>query len=410
MVRPFLLKFLICAPLLLLAASGCGHKPEPPKSETPTVTVSTPLNEPFTDSVEFTGRTEAVFQTEIRPRVTGYLVGMPFKEGALVKTDDVLFEIDDRPYKAALDQAKGEVERSQAALVKAQANLDIGLKIQKENPAAISVQEIVLRTGARDEATGSLAVSKANEATAKLNFDWCKVRSPIDGHVNKYNFTLGNLVNANQSLLTTVVSEEPMYVYFDVDENTLLRVKRKLILPSKENKLEIKGAIPVEMGLEDEKGFPHKGDLNFVANAVNPSTGTIPVRGVFDNPASVSGKRLMSPGMFVRVRVPLGEPRDALMVSETALGSDQGQKYLWVVVKNPEGKEVVGYRRVTTGPLQPNGLRVIEKGLQKGDRVIVSGIQMVHSDMEVKVDEKPMPVQPVKGQESGSKTAEPEKK
>jgi multidrug efflux system membrane fusion protein len=406
MMRLLSPKFLVGS-LLLVIASGCEHKPlAPANAGPPTVTASTPLNDDFTDSVEFTGRTDAIFATDIRPRVTGYLVGMPFKEGDQVKKDDVLFEIDDRPYKAALDQAKGEVKRSEAALMEAQGNLDIGLKIQKDNPAAISVQEIVVRTGARDKAVGSVAVSKANEAMAQLNYDWCKVRSPIDGHVNKYNFTFGNLVNANQSLLTTVVSEDPIYVYFDVDENTLLRVLRELVLPSKVNLLEVKGAIPVLMGLADETGYPHRGDVNFVANVVNPSTGTIPCRGVFDNAATISGKRLLRPGMFVRVSLPLGKPRKALMVTERALGSDQGQKYLWVV----DEKNVVQYQRVTVGPLQDNGLRVIETGLKPGDRVVVSGVQMVRSGLEVKVDKVDMPVLPGKEPASGGKSAETEKK
>ncbi len=370
--------------LVLLSGADCRHKPAAaPPAKPPVVTVSKPTEREVTDYVDFTGRTDAVYSTDIRPRVTGYLVGMPFKEGAIVKKDDVLFQIDDRPYKAALDQAKGEVERQKAALAKAQANLDIGLNIQKDNPKAISLQEINVRQGARDEAAGSLKVSQANEETAQLNYNWCKVQAPIDGHVSRYNLTLGNLVNADQTLLTTVVSQDPMYVYFDADENNLLYVTRRIILPSKVDIMKEKGGFPVLMGLADEQGFPHKGSVNFANNVVNPSTGTLTLRGVFDNPANTVGKRLLRPGMFVRVRMPIGQPHQALLVPEKALGTDQGQKYLFVV----DDKNTVEYRRVTTGPLQDDGLRVIENGLKPNERVIVTGLQLVRARMEVEPQE-----------------------
>lgn len=370
--------------VVLLSASDCRHKPAAgPPAKPPIVTVSKPIEREVTDYVDFTGRTDAIYSTDIRPRVTGYLVDMPFKEGAQIKKDDVLFLIDERPYKAALDQAKGEVERQKASLVKAQANLDIGLNIQKENPKAISVQEINVRQGARDEAAGSLKVSQANEETAQLNYNWCKVQSPIDGRVSRYNYTLGNLVNADNTVLTTVVSEEPMYVYFDVDENNMLYILRKLVLPSKVDVMKEKGGVPVMMGLADEPGFPHKGYVNFANNIVNPSTGTVTLRGVFENPPNTTGKRLLWPGMFVRVRLPLGKPHPALLVTDQALGTDQGQKYLLVV----DEQNKVAYRRVKTGPLQDDGLRVIEEGLKPGERIIVSGLQLVRPGMDVVPDE-----------------------
>ena len=205
-----------------------------------------------------------------------------------------------------------------------------------------------------------------------------------------YDLTLGNLVNADTTKLTTVVSQDPMYVYFDVDENTLLYVKRKIILPSKEDLLEIKGDVPVYIGLSDEQGFPHKGYINFGANVVNTSTGTITIRGVFENPGNEIGKRLLQPGMFVRVRLPLGKPHPALLVNEKAIVTDQGNKCLLIV----DSKNIVEYRRVTLGSLEDDGLRVIDSGLKAGERVIVTGLQMVRPRMEVKVEEKPMPVLP----------------
>lgn len=395
--------------LVLIAAMmavGCSRKPrEAPDTTLPTVVVAKPIQRDVTESVEFTGRTDGVFFTQIRPRVSGYLVGMPFKEGAEVKKDDVLFEIDDRPYKATLDEARASLEFSKAALVKNQANYDIGLAVAKQEKGAISEQELVKRMGARDESKASVDKAKADLEHAQLNFDWCKVRSPIDGRVSRYMFTLGNLVTQDQSLLTTVVSQNPMYVYFDMDENTMLRVLRTLVLPSKVELMKVPGGIPVEMGLSDEVGFPHKGFINFANNVVNPSTGTIQIRGEFPNPPNDFGQHLLRPGMFVRVRLPLGKPHKALLIDEKALGTDQGQKYLLVVDSN----NVVDYRRVKTGPQEPDSLRVIDQGLKAGEWVIVSGLQMVRPGDKVTPEEEKKPPSPAKEPERGNKPKPTEK-
>jgi multidrug efflux system membrane fusion protein len=367
------------------AAAGCNRSglPSLGSTGTPVVTVSKPAEREVIDSVDFTGRTAAPYAEEIRARVTGYLVSTPFKEGAPVKKGDILFEIDDRPYKYDLDKAKGQVAFDKASLTKAQADLDIALDTQKLNPGAVSKQEIAKRTGTRDEAAAALTVAEAQAGHAQLNYDWCKVRSPIDGQVSRYNFTAGNLVTQDQSLLTTVVSEDPMYAYFDVDERTMLRVLRKII-PSKVNVLATQ-KIRVFLGVADEAGFPHAGYVNFANNEVNSSTGTIQVRGEFENPAGPSGHRLLRPGMFVRIRLPLDKPHPALVVPDSAVATDQGQKNLYVVDDNNE----VQYRRVTLGALQDDGMRVIEKGLEPGERVIVTGLQLVQPRMKVEVEEPP---------------------
>jgi membrane fusion protein, multidrug efflux system len=373
---------------LLLFTSGCTRKPAtPPPSDPPTVSVSKPIEREVTDYADFTGRTDSVINTEIRPRVTGYLVGMPFKEGSVVKKDELLFQIDDRPYKAALDLAKATLEVAKAALVKAQAEYDIGLNVQKQSPGAISQQQITQRLGARDEAIGNVDRAKADLENAQLNFDWCKVKAPSDGQVGRYQFTLGNLVNQNETVLTSLVSQDPMYVYFDVDENNMLEVLHKLVLPSKVDIMDQKGGIPVLMALADETGFPHKGYINFSNNIVNPSTGTITLRGVFDNPGNATGKRLLRPGMFVRVRLPEGKPHPALLVSDQAIGTDQSNKYLLVV----DDKNKVDYLRIKPGPLQDDGLRVVD-GIKVDQWIIVSGLQMVRPGQEVKLDLEPMPV------------------
>ncbi len=392
MQRVAFIPFLTAIPVFCLL-SGCKTSRPPAQVATPTVTVSRPVEKAVTDHADFTGRTDAIFSTDIRPRVTGYLVSMPFKEGGRVTKEQVLFEIDDRPYKAALDSAKGSEDVAKAMLVEKQAIYDMDIRLKKTQPGAISDEDLIKALGIRDEAKGEVERAKAAMESAQLNFDWCKVRSPIDGAAGRYLFTVGNLVNADATLLTTVVSEDPMYVYFDVDENTMLDVLRRIVLPSKVDLVSQKGGIPVLMGLADEIGFPHNGYMNFGNNVVNASTGTITIRGVFDNAATPVGKRLLRPGMFVRVRVPLGQPRPALLVSEEALGSDQGQKYLLLV----NDKNVVEYRRVKTGPLEEDGLRVIVEGLNPGERVIVDGLQAVRPEMTVKAEEAPMPKTPVEG-------------
>jgi multidrug efflux system membrane fusion protein len=383
-----------CLLAVLGALSGCAHKPAAATdSSPPVVSVSKPVERPVTDYVDFTGRTEAPDSVDVRARVTGYLTKMPFKEGEEVKKGDVLFEIDDRPYKADLDRAKGDLERTKASLVKAQADLDIAHAVYKDNPKAISQEEIVKRQGSRDEAAGQLKAAEATLVRSQLNYDWCKVTSPINGRVSRYNLTVGNLASQDTSVLTTVVSQDPLYAYFDADENTMLRVTR-LFLKSDVDVPKEK-QFPVLMGLADEEGYPHAGYVDFANNVVNSSTGTITARGVFANPSNPLGRRLLRPGMFVRIRLPLGKPRPALLVSEKALGTDQGQKYLLVV----DEKNVVEYRRVRVGPLQEDGLRVIEEGLKPGERVIVNGLQLVRPRMEVEVEEVPMPE--VRSQESG---------
>ncbi len=362
--------------------SGCRHQP-PAETDTspPTVVVAKPVSREVTDFVEFIGRTEAPFSLEVRARVTGYLLKMPFREGSEVKAAEVLFEIDDRPYKTELDQSQADLERAKAALVKAQAFLDMGLQTQKMSAGAVSQQEIVQRQGARDEAAAEVNSAQATLDRAQLNYDWCKVTSSIDGRVSRYNLTLGNLVTQDSTLLTTVVSEDPLHVYFDVDEATMLRIVRHL-LPKETDLIEAR-QVPVLMALADEEGFPHTGYIDFADNVVSAATGTVTARGVFANPAMPSGRRLLRPGMFVRVRLPIGKPRQALLVSEKALGTDQGQKYVYVV----DSQNLVQYRPVKVGAQQPDGLRVIEEGLQADQWVLVSGVQLVRPRLEVKPEQ-----------------------
>ncbi len=210
-----------------------------------------------------------------------------------------------------------------------------------------------------------MEVAKANLEIARLNVTFTKVRSPIDGRVSRTQLDQGNLVRADETILTTVVSMDPMYAYFEVDERTMLRLRRY----TEEGRIRSEGQreVPVRMGLADEEGFPHQGAINFFDNRLDPGTGTLQVRGVFKN-----ADRVLSPGLFVRVRLPIGQSYQAIMISEESLGTDQGQKFVYVVGDDNKAQ----YRRVEVGKLQ-QGRRVILKGLSEGERVVVSGLQRI---------------------------------
>ena len=369
---------------VLASIGGCGEAPAqlaPPQP--PAVPVSKPLQQEVTDYVDFTGRTDAVQAVNVIARVTGYLVQMPFKEGAEVKKDQLLFEIDPRPYQdqLSLGQAQLATYKSQQQL--ADANFVRATKLIKDK--TISEQEFEQYKSTKEQAASQVQSAEANIAIYKLNLEFTRVTSPIDGRVSRYFLTLGNLVNQDQTLLTTVVSQDPMYAYFDTDEPTLLRVRRAVaegkIKPAVANKN------PVLMGLQDEQGFPHAGTIDFINNQVNPTTGSVTVRGVFPNLILSQGVRLLSPGMFVRIRLPIGQPHSALLVIDRAISSDQGLKYVYVV----DAQNNVQYRRVTTGSLQENGLRVIQSGLKPEEWVAVGALQQVRPGMNVRPDQTAMP-------------------
>ena len=378
---------------------GCARKNRevvaPPP---PAIPVSQIVERDITDFVDFTGRTEAINLVDIRPRVTGYIVKLPFREGSEVKKGDLLFEIDPRPYQAQFDQAEGQLRLYEAQLKLARVTLKRDQNIAK-TPGAISQQQIDQDEVAVEEAEARLKAFQASLEVYKLNLEFTQVKSPIDGHVSRYYLTIGNLVNQDQTLLTTVVSLDPIYAYFDVDEPTILRIRKAI--NEGQIRLYKEGTIPVYMGLQGEDGFQHQGTLNFVNNQVNPATGSILVRGIFPNAVPATGTtRLLSPGMFVRVRLPIGQPHSAMLVIDRAIGSDQGLKYVYVLTDDNK----IEYRRVTTGALQPDGLRVITAGLKSKESVVVGGLQLVHPKMEVKPDRTPMPSL---GQQDDDKNAVP---
>ncbi len=420
--------------------TGCNHAPpSTPAAALPVIPVSQAVEREVQDFVDYTGRTAAVYSLDVRARDTGYLVQMPFREGAEVKKGALLFEIDPAPYQAQFNAANAQVGVADAALRLAQVTYERNRTIAARQPGSVSQQELDQNRAQMEQAEANLNLAKANRDYAKLQLDWTRVVSPIDGQVSRYYLTLGNLVTQDQTLLTTVVSLDPMYVYFDVDERTVLRVRKGINAGT----IQVPGErtlIPVYMGLEGEEGYPHRGTLDFVNNAVNPSTGTILVRALFDNPnpmhayqraqgptalglgaprigsgafplAAIAlgvaiepakpGRRLLSPGMFVRVQLPIGQPHPALLVIDRAVGFDQGLKFVYVL----DAENKVQYRRVTTGSLQEDGLRVIEEGLHPDDWVIVGGLQQVRPRMQIDPDRIAMPQLPAP-EASAAATAE----
>ena len=372
-----------------LTVAGCAEK-HPGAVETPPaiVEVAQPLAREVSDYQVFTSRTQAVQSVDVKARVTGYLQKFDFKDGDEVKEGQVLFEIDDRPYKAALDKAKADLEVASAALVKNQAFYDIGLSVQKQDKSAISAQEIERRKGVRDESAGTVKQAQAALELAQLNFNWCKVIAPISGRINQHFVDAGNLVTQDVTTLTNIVSLKPVWAYFDADQNTVDRYQRLV----KEGKLKAVRAseIPVKMGLGADPGFPIEGAIDFVSNQLDANTGSIRVRAVFPN----ADGRLVA-GLFTRIKVPMSALHEALLVSDRAIGTDQGQRFVFVVNEKNE----VDYRQVEVGQIH-DGLRevmrsrtITEPGpeavtkqievLKPTDRVIVNGLQRVRPGAKV---------------------------
>jgi RND family efflux transporter MFP subunit len=379
---------------LLIVFVGCGNPPAPvEKGKLTEVMVSTPVERMVLDNEEFTGRTDAKRNVTVRARVSGYLQKVGFKEGSDVKEGDVLFEIDPRSYQAEFDRTDANVRQAQANLKTLQANFTRGNEMFSRR--AIGQEEFDKITGDRDAMAAQVNLAIAQRDTAKLNLEWTKVVSPLTGRISRQLIDPGNLVKADDTALTTIVSLDPIYVYFDVDERTLLTVRR--LIQNRKASSYRDTSLPVYLGLSDEEGFPREGAINFADNQVDPMTGTLKVRGEFPNPGN-----LLSPGLFARIRLPIGTPHKSIMVAERALGTEQGQRYLFVV----NDKDEVEYRKVKLGSLQ-GGLRVIDEGLKIGERVVVNGLQRIRQGAKVEAKLVEMPgVKPTPSQSAATeKTA-----
>src|SRR5262245_44838900 len=373
---------------LCLGLAGCVRAPSAAPEAAPTpVTVSRPVEREVTDYADFTGRTAAVDSVEVRARVWGYLDKVNFREGALVKKGDVLFEIDPRTYQAAVEQAQALVIQAEAQLRFKESQFKRFEKLIAK--AAVSREEFEQVQSERDVAAATVGTYKADLTERQLDLGFTKVLAPISGRVSRMLVTEGNLVQSGQNgggtLLTTLVSVDPIYAYFDVDERTVLRV-RQLIREGKVRSAR-ETQWPVSLGLASDEGFPRSGTIDFVDNQVNPKTGTLRLRGVFPN-----SDQTLDPGFFGRVRVPIGQPHDAVLVTDRAIDSDQGQKIVYVVNEKNE----VAARTVRTGALH-DGLREITDGLQPDERVVVNGLQQVRPGMAAEPKIVQMPGQRIEG-------------
>ena len=354
---------LLCLPATLTLL-GCGpshaQPNEPQKPKPPEVSVSAVVKRTVTDYEDFPGRLEAINAIDIRARVTGFLTKVNFEEGKIVNKSAVLFEIDDRPYKAELDRTEGIVLQMEGRLKRLESVFKRAETLLPQN--AISQEDFDKIIGDRTEAVGNLKVANANQKTAELKLSWTKVEAPLTGRISRRFIDPGNLVKEDETSLTTIVDLDPIYAYFDVDERTTLRFQ-KLIRAGWAKKADL----PVYLGLANEEkdvsgdqpGYPRLGKIHFADNKVDADTGTWRLRGLFAN------KDLsLAPGLFVRIRLPMGAAYEATLVSEQALGTDQGQKFVYVV----DTDDKVAYRRVQVGRLH-HGLRAISDGLTVGENV-----------------------------------------
>ena len=351
-----------------LGVFGCEQKQASQAPPPPTVTVAKPIKKEIVEWLYFTAQTQAVDTVTITPRVTGYIDNITFKEGDIVHFGDLLFVIDPRPYKAALDQAKGQLEQALAQQKLDNANLERAQDLLNKN--VIAKQDYDTTAAQKYVADATVVADQAAVEAAQLNLDFTQIRSPIHGRIGVQLVNRGNLVQANTTQLTTLVSIDPIYAYFYVDEAAVMQYRQAV----KAGKWPNAGQpLPVWLHLETEEGYPHQGVVDFVSNAFDPSTSTLQLRGRFPN---LDGYLL--PGAFGTVRI-AGTPRfEGTLIADRAIGTDQNQKY--VVVVQPDG--LTKYQTVETGPIA-DGLRVIRSGLSGDETIIVEGIGKVRPNIKV---------------------------
>lgn len=368
---------LVAGLLIAVSLSACKPTVKGPggaqQATVPDVTVAKPIASRLTDWDEFTGRLIAREKVEIRARVSGYLTEVHFKEGTEVKEGDLLFTIDPRPYQAI-------VQRAEAVLAQAKTNAELA-NIEAKNATTLRQGQVISTEESErrlKSAAGEQAAVRAAEAmvtTAKLDLEFTQIKAPISGRVSDARVTQGNLITGGTSdptLLTNILALDPIYVDFEVDERSALKYREMHKTGERESALFQR--IPAEMALVNQEGWPHKGEIDFVDNQINPETGTIRARGIFPNK-----DRLMSPGFFAKVRIPGSGEYDGLLIRDAAVGDDQGSSYVWVI--DAEDKAV--YRPVKLGPLV-DGLRVVREGLKADERVVILGLMSVRNGSQVK--------------------------
>lgn len=348
------------AALLFVAACGESNTYVPPPP--PKVTVATPDKRAVTLYLEATGNTAAVNTTNLVARVPGFVTSINYKDGDLVKKGAVLFTIEPESYELKFKQAQAAEAAAAATLKQTQADYDRQADLVSKGSA--SRAQLDTSTANRDTAQGNYQQAQVNTQLAKINYGYTSVAAPFDGIVTARTVSVGEYVGANNqpTVLATIVQHDPIYMNFSVNERELLRIREDM--RRRGITVDDLKKVPVEVGLQTETGYPHKGTLDYAAPTVDASTGTLTVRAIFENPT-----RVLLPGLFVRVRLPFDQRQNALLIPDVALGNDQSGRYVYVVNKD----NVVEQRTVEVGP-QDGAMRVINKGLAEGDRVIVAGL------------------------------------
>jgi len=373
--------FLFFSSFGVLVQAGCSRAGAQPSQAPPppNVTVAEVASREVTEWDEFTGRLEAVHSVAIRPRVSGFVAAVRFDEGAMVKKGDLLFEIDARPFQAEADRLRAELMRVEATVRRASSDLERARRLSSDN--AMSPEEIDRREAFAEESAAQVRAVQAALRSAELNLEFTRVISPIDGRVGRAIVTAGNLVSSGPpeaTLLTTVVSLDPIYASFEADEQTFHRYVSLAREGKRANARQT--GLPIQMALPGEDGYPHRGELDFLDNQINSATGTIRGRTIFRNE-----DRGLTPGSFVRLRLPGSARYKALLIQDRAVGTDLDKRYVYVIGK--DGK--VEYRVIQLGPIIDD-LRVVRSGLSAGDLVVVNGLQRVRPGAQVQTEKVAM--------------------
>lgn len=366
---------ILAASLAGFPAMGCSKaKPQIVKAPELSVSVAKPLEREIRDIDEFTGRTEAVGFVEVRARVGGYLQKVAFKEGTEVKAGDLLFEIDPRPFQAELDRAQAKQMSDEARLRELTAEYARNKILHDRR--ALSLEELQQSEAAKDVAAANIAADKADVDKANLDLEFSRIIAPVAGRVSRAEVREGNLISGQVTgspVLTTIVPQSPIYVYFDVDERRFLAYLKNLAVRETSIDKVAEADLKVRLSLADSTDFPFEGTVDFADNRVNATTGTLRVRAVFDN-----SKRLMTPGLFARLKMESKETHKAVLIPDIAILTDQSSKFVWVV----DEKGVVARRDIRLGK-SVQGVREVVEGLKAVDTVIVLGIQRVREGATV---------------------------
>lgn len=365
---------------MALLLAGCGKEQTAAGPQKPEVGVVRPEERELMEWDEYVGRIVAVDEVEVRARVPGMLLDIHFEDGKVVQKGDLLFTIDPAPFDAALQRARAQVGVARARLELAQANLNRNQQLAANQ--AVSREEADIRRSEQNQAAATVESALAEQRTAELNLEWTKVTAPIGGRVSRHRISVGNLIEggaANATLLTTIVAWDPVHVYFDVDERSYLKYARMQLTGERASSRD--NPNPVLLQLSDEKGYPHKGVMDFVENRLDARTSTLQGRAKFANPDT-----LLQPGLFGRIRLPGSGTYRAQLIPDEAVGRDLDAQYVYVV----NDKNIVEMRPIQVSGLQDDGLRIVRSGLQPNERIVRSGLQLVRPGLEVVPRDEPL--------------------